>query len=38
MMVKARDLVDFGHGQAHFMRQRGQVRGREMVELILDFM
>jgi hypothetical protein len=37
MMVKRGHLVNFGRGQAHFMRQRGQMRCRQVPVVILDF-
>ena len=36
MIVKGRDLVDLGLRHAHFLRQRRQVRRRQMAERVLQ--
>ena len=36
VVIEARDLVDLGLRQAHLLRQRRQVRGRQVAEAVLD--
>ena len=36
MGVEGRDLVDFGERELHLLRQRGEMRGREMPVAVLD--
>ena len=36
VVVERRHLVDLGHRQAHLLRQRGDVRGRQVAEAVLQ--
>ena len=38
MGVEGRDLVDLGQRQLHLLRQRGEMRGRQMAVPVLDQM
>ncbi len=38
MRVEGRDLVDFGERQLHLLRERGEMRCREVTALVLDQM
>ena len=36
MGVEGRDLVDLGLGEPHLLGERGQMRGRQVAEAVLD--
>ena len=36
VVIEAGDLVDLGLRQPHLLRQRGEMRGREVAEAVLD--